>query len=79
MLGYMGKSEALAIGFTHQGRYYGIPLWITDSQRPMIVAKWAPMEVLITGLQRFELWLVKNFFPSRKFCHQLTNVRAINY
>lgn len=77
MLGYMGKSQALAVGLTHQGRYYGIPLWITNSQRPMVVAKWAPLEVLISGLEVAEIWLIKTFFPRKKFNHQLTNVRVI--
>jgi hypothetical protein len=77
MLGYMGKQEAKAIGFTHQGRYFGIPLWITNSQRPMIVAKWYPMELMVTLLQQSEIYVKLKLFPRKKHLHQLTNVKAI--
>lgn len=73
----MDQHQAKAVGFTHQGKYFGIPLWITDSQRPMIVAKWYPMESIISLLQRTEVYIKSNFFPRRKHLHQLTNVKAI--
>jgi hypothetical protein len=77
MFGYMDQNKAIQVGFTHQGKYYGIPLWITDSQRPMIVAKWYPMEHIISFLQQSEVFIKSRFFPSRKHRHQLTNVKAI--
>ncbi len=54
MIGYMTKKEALAIGFTHHGSYYGIPIWISDETYPMVAAKWAPMEFLISTFHVLE-------------------------
>lgn len=78
MFGYIDKKQARAIGFTHQGCYYGIPLWITHSDRPMIVAKWYPMEFLISVLQFADKWTALIFFPSRTHQHQLTSVKVID-
>lgn len=45
MLGYMSAKEAKAHGFTHHGKYFGIPVWIGDPHGDCMVAtKWAPME-----------------------------------
>lgn len=77
MFGYMDKNEAKAIGFTHQGKYFGIPLWLTHSQRPMIAAKWYPMEFIISFLQRAEVYVKSRWFPTRKHLHQLTDIRSI--
>ena len=77
MFGYMDQKQALAVGFTHQGKYFGIPLWITHSQRPMIVAKWYPMEMVISVLQHTEVAIKKRFFPGRKHLHSLTDIKAI--
>lgn len=48
MLGYMTESKAKSFGFTHHGEYYGIPIWMTTSEQPMIAAKWVPFEFLMT-------------------------------
>lgn len=49
MLGYMTEKEALSHGFTHHGRYYGIPVWMSDKVGcPAVVAKWAPMELVMS-------------------------------
>ncbi len=49
-LNYMHEDEALAQGFTHHGAMYGIPCWVgdPDSEGPMVAAKWAPLEHLIS-------------------------------
>lgn len=73
----MDKNEAKAVGFTHQGKYFGIPLWLTHSQRPVIKAKWYPMEFIISALQNFEFYLKTRWFPKRKFRHHLTDVGPI--
>lgn len=38
MLGYMSEAKAKAEGFTHHGKYYGIPIWIGDPYRDCMVA-----------------------------------------
>ena len=49
MLGYMSAKQAKAQGFTHHGKYFGIPVWIGNPGEEMMVAtKWAPMEYLMT-------------------------------
>lgn len=48
MFGYITKEEARSAGFTHHGLYYGVPIWISDDACPMVAAKWAPMEFMIT-------------------------------
>lgn len=49
MLGYTTATEAKALGCTHYGSYYGIPLWMgaIDSDAPLAFAKWAPLDYLI--------------------------------
>jgi len=78
MLGYMRKNEARAIGFTHQGYYFGIPLWLTKSERPMIVAKWYPMEFIITFLQRSEVFIRCRLTPLKRHRHHLTSIKSID-
>lgn len=49
MLGYMTAREAKRQGFTHHGKYYGIPVWIGDPHgHCMVATKWAPLEPLMT-------------------------------
>ena len=48
LFGYITRAAAVAEGFTHEGTYYGIPVWVEDPHGEMIVAtKWAPMECLM--------------------------------
>ena len=49
-LGYMTALDALSEGFTHHGKMYGVPCWIgePDHPAPMVAAKWAPMELVIS-------------------------------
>jgi len=45
MLGYMTAKQAKAFGFTHHGKYFGIPVWIGDPDgETMVATKWAPLE-----------------------------------
>jgi hypothetical protein len=50
MLGYMTAKEAKACGFTHHGKYFGIPVWMGDpfGDVPLVATKWAPMEYLMS-------------------------------
>lgn len=63
MLGYMTKKEALTLGFTHHGSYYGIPIWISDDDIPMVAAKWAPFELVISVVHYIEGFMWPVFFP----------------
>lgn len=47
-LGYMTESQAVSEGFTHHGSYYGIPVWMSDEEIPMVATKWRPLEPLMT-------------------------------
>ncbi|NNN24367.1 hypothetical protein [Pseudomonas nitroreducens] len=49
LLGYTTAHEAKALGCTHHGSYYGIPIWMgdVDSEAPLAFAKWAPLDLLI--------------------------------
>lgn len=52
MLGYMSARDALADGYTHHGRIFGVPVWLAhpDSNEPRIAAKWVPLDALIFAL-----------------------------
>lgn len=64
MLGYITEKQALEIGFTHHGSYYGIPIWISDDAYPLVAAKWAPMEYLITAGHYIEGFIQSVFYPN---------------
>lgn len=67
MLGYMNAKAAKAAGFTHHGKYFGIPVWIGDPDGDCMVAtKWAPMEHLMTVFHVFEGILRAVFFPGEE-------------
>lgn len=59
MLGYTTAAEAKALGCTHYGSYYGIPLWMGDgdSEAPLVFAKWAPLDYLILPFSCIEALL----------------------
>lgn len=63
MLGYMTEKKAIEVGFTHHGKCFGIPIWITDEDCPMVAAKFAPFEILITFSQIIEGILHSIFWP----------------
>lgn len=54
MLGYITEKEALKMGFTHHGKCFGIPIWITDEEAPMVATKFVPFEFLLTVVQMIE-------------------------
>lgn len=67
MLGYMTSREAVSHGFTHHGKYFGIPVWIGYPDGDMMVAtKWAPFEYLMTVFHHIEGLLSSVFFPDRE-------------
>lgn len=64
MLGYMTERAAKEDGFTHHGKYYGIPVWIGDPHGEFRVAtKWAPFEYLMTLAHMIEGFLLDMFYP----------------
>lgn len=63
MLGYMTAKEAVAHGFTHHGKYFGIPLWIAPDKDFMVATKWAPMEIVMSLAHYVEGFLRSVFFP----------------
>ena len=67
MLGYMTAAEALANGFTHHGKYFGVPIWIggvDDAEAGLLVAtKWAPLECVMTLLHHVERTLRPLIYP----------------
>jgi hypothetical protein len=65
LLGYMTARRALADGFTHHGRYFGIPVWMGDIEDagPTVAAKWAPLDFLIVLVHHIEGALASWMFP----------------
>lgn len=63
MLGYMTAKEAVASGFTHHGKYFGIPVWVAPEKDFMVATKWAPMEYVMTAAHYIEGFLRSVFHP----------------
>lgn len=63
MLGFITEREALQNGFTNHGKYFGIPIWITTEDVPMVAAKWGPMEYVISAIHFIEGILSSVFYP----------------
>lgn len=65
--GYLTATEALADGFTHHGKYFGVPLWVgnvDDEGGGLLVAtKWAPLEYVMTAMHHIEGTLRPLLFP----------------
>jgi hypothetical protein len=69
-MGYMTARDALANGFTHHGKYFGIPCWIggldaTDGGL-RVAAKWAPLEAVMTLFHHIECALRSVMFPDEQ-------------
>lgn len=47
MLGWMTKKQAIKEGFTHHGSYYGIPLYMTEGDMPIVCPKHYAFEYLM--------------------------------
>lgn len=62
--GYIAPSEAIAKNFTHHGKYFGIPIWISpDDPDCPVICKWAPMELLMEAAVFIEQTLGPMMFP----------------
>lgn len=57
------KEQALEIGFTHHGSYFGIPLWMTDSEQPFITVKFSCMNSTFDMANQIEGFLFHLFWP----------------
>ncbi len=59
-LGWMDAQEAFSHGFTHHGRYCGMPVWLGEPFGHLqITAKWAPLELAVVIL-----WMAHSLRPS---------------
>lgn len=63
MLGYMTAKEAVKNGFTHHGKYFGVPVWIAPDNGFMVATKWAPLEYAMTAGHYIEGFLRSVFYP----------------
>lgn len=71
MFGYMTAQEALKNGFTHHGKYYGIPVWLAPDDPDFPVAtKWEPFEHLMILAHHLEGIIQATCFPDDEpsFC-----------
>lgn len=68
MPGYMTAAEAQAEGFTHHGKYFGVPIWVgnvdDDTGGLMVATKWQPMEWVMTAMHHIEGTLRPLLFPN---------------
>lgn len=66
-IGYMTAREAKAQGFTHHGKYFGIPVWIGNPESEdggmTVATKWAPMEYVMTLAHYVEGFLRSTLYP----------------
>lgn len=74
MLGYMSKDEALILGFTHHGAYYGIPVYLNMSNPycPEVACKWEPMEFLMDVANCIESLMHELLYPDDEPSFQFT-------
>ena len=73
MLGYMSPDEARKLGFTHHGRYFGIPLWIGDPDGNCLVAvKWSPLNWVMDLFHGIEDLVRAIAFPEALPCFQFS-------
>ena len=77
MLGYMTAKQAKALGFTHHGKYYGIPIWVAPDSDFMVATKWAPMEYLMTAAHYIEGFLRSVLYPDSEPVFQFEIISEI--
>jgi hypothetical protein len=77
LVGYIPAAQALAQGFTHHGKYFGLPIWLTAEEGPAIACKWAPLEHLLPVVMWIEGTLRELFFPEREPAFQILQGPAI--
>ena len=74
MLGHMCLSEAKYTGYTHHASYYGIPVWVggieDEDEEFITVAKWYPLEYLITVVQFLEGIVQAFSYPDEERSYQ---------
>lgn len=64
MLGYMTAKRARALGFTHHGKYFGIPVWIGEPDGEFRVAVKHPLlEYVMDAAVWIEGFLRDTFRP----------------
>lgn len=66
MLGYITEKEAFELGFTHHGKYYGIPIWCAPENDMMVATKFFPFEYLMTAFCYIEGFLHAAFLPDQE-------------
>ena len=66
MLGYMTTKEALSLGFTHHGKYFGIPCWVAPDKGFMVATKWAPLEHLMSVFHVIEGVVRSVMYPDQE-------------
>lgn len=71
MFGYMTVEKAKAMGFTHHGSYYGVPIYLgfasdpqTDMEEgPAVAVKWMPMDLVFDLFAAIEQFVRPMMFP----------------
>lgn len=71
MLGFRTVEKAKAIGFTHHGSYYGVPIYLGFAgdphadveEGPAIAVKWAPMDLVFDLFAWMEQTVRPMMFP----------------
>lgn len=65
MLGYIGARKAVSLGFTHHGKYFGIPVWLSEDGEGglMVSPKWAPMEYVMICFHYVEGVMASLLYP----------------
>lgn len=66
MFGYVTKKEAIEKGFTHHGRYYRIPVYISLDNDFEVTAKWIPFDYLIEFVCYIEIVFCYLFNPEQE-------------
>ena len=75
MLGYLTAEEAKKVGFTNHGSYYGIPIYMTVEECPMIATKVWWLEWLMTVCHYIEGSIYSLFLVDEEpaFCFTVKN------
>lgn len=78
MFGYMTAKEAKELGFTHHGKYFGVPVWLAPDNPDFPVAtKWEPMEYVMTLFHWIEQTMRPIMFPDSEPSFQFLIVKEI--
>ena len=69
MLGWRSAKDAKALGFTHHGSYYGLPIYLgfegepSVDTAPLVAVKWAPLELVFDLFVALEDFFRPMMFP----------------